>query len=119
MQNITRQDLAAWLNKAALRTAGTRANLLEAVEAGQNAETLTNLVNEIAQADGEHTAYSLAADAWDTAVDRGADPAAFVTGQITRRLLNGADDRWSGRGNDSLRAQHDGFRRGAERILGY
>lgn len=37
--------------------------------------------------------------------------------QLIKKLLRGADDSWSGRTNDVLRAEFDGFRRAADRFL--
>lgn len=36
---------------------------------------------------------------------------------LTARLLRGADDEWSGRGNDARRSRFDGFREEARKIL--
>lgn len=38
-------------------------------------------------------------------------------GELIRTLLQGSDDSWSGRGNDSKRVFFDGFRREAQEIL--
>lgn len=112
-------ELADRAEQAELRTRGTRANLAEAATAGARAETLARLANDVAEADGAHATYQLVINLWDNAERRGTSPEYAITHQLTRRLLTGAEDSWSGRGNDAKRAMHDGFRAAAERILGF
>ena len=37
---------------------------------------------------------------------------------LLTQVLNGADDTWSGRGNDGRRARYDGFRQAVREIVG-
>lgn len=79
--------------------------------------TLVTYVNALVELQGELEAYELAAQGNRYAEDEGKPVGRLVTSILTSRLLRGADDRWSGRGNDGSRALFDGFRTAAERII--
>jgi hypothetical protein len=42
---------------------------------------------------------------------------AFGMKRLTAKLLRGADDTWSGRGNDARRSEADGYRKMAEALI--
>lgn len=85
---------------------------------GYNSETLASQVNAIARAEGAFAAIERAVrfleyvERSETAVN------GTLAEVLTRGLLNGADDEWSGRTNDVKRAKHDGYRGQVERLLG-
>lgn len=64
--------------------------------------------NRMAEVEGAHKAWAIAAAILRGALDSGtvADPT-----RLWALLLDGADDTWSGRGNDVRRAYADGVRR--------
>ena len=64
--------------------------------------------NRMAEAEGAHKAWAIAAAILRGALDSGtvADPV-----RLFALLLDGPDDTWSGRGNDVRRAYADGVRR--------
>ena len=70
--------------------------------------TVAASANRMAEAEGAHKAWALAAAILRGALDAGtvADPT-----RLLALLLDGADDTWSGRGNDVRRAYADGVRR--------
>lgn len=70
---------------------------------GTSTERLACPFEHLAVLEGELKAYTVAA--------------LGGVSQVTRLLLQGADDKWSGRGNEQKRAYYDGVRRGAEKVL--
>jgi hypothetical protein len=85
-----------------------------------SADQLTREVHSIARLEGQLVAYAtyeeVFADNFENYPD---DPmhAAYRNLQaITRLLMRGADDDFSGRGNDTRRARHDGLRTAVDEI---
>ena len=70
--------------------------------------TVAASANRMAEAEGAHKAWAIAAAILRGALDAGtvADPT-----RLLALLLDGADDTWSGRNNDVRRAYADGVRR--------
>lgn len=78
---------------------------------GRGWEDLVQQVNEIAKRQGEAEAYAIYRDG--LAAEASSDS---IVRSLFARLVNGADDTWSGRSNDARRAKFDGFRRTADEI---
>ena len=91
-----------------------------------NLETLAGAVERLGAATGEVEAYYRALQAAKYAVaERNPSPAATAIAveaavklALMERMLQGADDSWSGRGNDLKRVVFDGFRRAADNLPG-
>lgn len=89
-----------------------RASLATLATEGAAIRDITHTVNEIARTEGEWTV--LATD--EKMAANGLDTAERIE-VITDLLLRGADDSWSGRGNDTQRAHYDGIRDAASTVL--
>lgn len=86
------------------------AKLAEAATDGTESRGLMSLVEAIANAEGQESTYALFSTAAAYAVKEGEDVKATVLDAALRLLEAGADDNWSGRGNDVRRARFDGVR---------
>jgi hypothetical protein len=91
-----------------------RAALTAASEDGAQATRLANQLNDLAVREGRLgvVVQVVAMDAQGCAPDT-------IRKWLTRTLLAGSDDTWSGRTNDVRRARFDGVREAASEILDY
>ena len=88
-----------------------REKLAQAAEAGMLRE-LSNAVNAVAHAEGVAEVHYLK----ERMEDNGVSPE-LIALELAGRMSNGADDGWSGRGNDVQRSRFDGFREAAQIII--
>lgn len=102
------QDLTDSMNNAATKKTARSEQLAEAATSGTESGRLTSLVNSIAEAEGEESAYGRLLMAARYATDQGTDIRAEVNRAAMNILYVGADDTSSGRGNDAKRARFDG-----------
>lgn len=72
--------------------------------------SLMALVEAIANAEGRESAYTRMKAAASYAEANGEDAKAMAQKEALGMLEQGADDEWSGRGNDVRRARFDGVR---------
>ena len=100
-----------YLSDLVRRPADIRLKIAEAATEGyQRADQLTDLVQELAGAEAisyiaaEVLNHIDAGEAYDIAM------AEMIQRQTRRMLMTGADDNWSGRGNDTRRAAFDAVR---------
>lgn len=77
------------------------------------AERIGDQLVSLAKLEGQLKVYALVDSLYAT-YER---PDAQVRGYLTQWLLQGADDTWSGRGNDLKRAHHDGVRNATREVL--
>jgi hypothetical protein len=95
--------------------------LENAVRDGQRAGSITDYLNEVAEAQGALTVVAEYEEVLDYTQDADEfDPVKAnlaVIETLTRIVLRGADDTWSGRGNDARRAYFDGVRETADDLL--
>lgn len=102
---------------------GARASLANLVTKEEmfNLSDLARLTNNVASAIGANDAWAHALlivkyyDGTTIAKDFSLIGPAILD-SLTSKLLQGADDSWSGRGNDVARSQFDGFRNAARGI---
>lgn len=85
-------------------------------------DELSNRTNALASAKGAAEAWTIVQMLLERCADIDTDLMlddvdAVIKNHLTRKLLRGADDTWSGRGNDAKRSEFDGFREAAERIM--
>lgn len=73
---------------------------------------LSNAVNNVAHWEGAHEAFFIK----ERLESRDVAPA-LIAMELAGRMGNGADDSWSGRGNDVQRSRFDGFREAAQSII--
>lgn len=92
------------------RIAEKRARLATLATDGAPTRELASAVNEIAYYEGAHTVFATV----ERMADLDADERIEI---ITDMLVRGADDTWSGRGNDTNRAHFDGVRETAALVL--
>lgn len=85
-------------------------SLAEAAASGTESRSLMSLVEGIANAEGQESTYALFVTAAEYAESQGEDVREAVRDAALRLLEAGADDEWSGRGNDARRARFDGVR---------
>lgn len=88
-----------------------REKLAQIAEAGMLAE-LGNAVNAVAYAEGVAEAHYI-----KERLEGNGKSEPIIALELAGRMSHGADDSWSGRGNDVQRAKHDGFREAAQRIV--
>lgn len=74
-------------------------------------DSLVSAVNAVAKAEGANRAWSRAAR-----MIEGGHTAAEAYESVVDLVLNGADDSWSGRGNDAKRAEFDGIREAVQNL---
>lgn len=87
-------------------------NRLAEVAAGSALRELSNAVNAVAHAEGVAEVFGLV-----ELMERNGASEVVISLELGARMGNGADDSWSGRGNDVQRAKHDGFRDAAQNII--
>lgn len=105
------EDLTKRLAKATRNLEYAHEAIAAKVAAGTDAKTLGGLVNDLARLEGE-------ANAWAHMLNA-ASHEADVTGlqvRMMEMLAQGADDSWSGRGNDVQRSRFDGLRTVADKV---
>ena len=109
------QDLIDTFARKAAFAAGTAKEIRDAINGQGTVEQMVDQVNGIAKAEGEFLVFQMAAMISDECPD-----VATVRRDVTRYLFGvlttGADDTWSGRGNDTRRAHHDGQVRACDRV---
>jgi hypothetical protein len=109
------------LDSATDALAAARADLAAKVSSGKGytAESLAENVNEIARWEGSFAAIERAVRFLDY-VDRSETPVnGTLADVLTKMVLTGADDQWSGRTNDVKRARYDGLCGQVERLLDF
>lgn len=105
------EDLHRWTAAAQHRITAERAGLT-ATAGTSNVRALTDAVNQIAYYEGQVGVYTRAAD-----VLAGSGSVQVVAMKAAHTLTFGADDEWSGRGNDARRCTADGARYATQQIV--
>lgn len=99
----------------------SRRQIAEMAEKDCTASDLGNLVNRMAAAQGAHKVWARLLSASNYLKAGGEEITKEIATQVALELLQeGADDTWSGRGNDLSRCRFDGIRdavRELERIF--
>lgn len=100
-------QIAAKTEAAAANVEAVRSEALKLAAEGTYAKAWGEFGIRLAEAEGEHFAWSRLNQMVSY------DPEAtmeMLLGLVAQILSNGADDTWSGRGNDIARARFDGIR---------
>lgn len=113
MTTTPADPIASQVISKAKATEAMVAKARDTLMSGAETETavkLTHALNELARSEGEHHYW----DAARTAVSEGYDGlealGLILDSAIERIATQGADDTWSGRGNDVRRSQFEGVR---------
>ena len=94
---------------------GSRQAITAAVTNSLRADQINKAVLDLAYAEGQQSYWALMLHVAKYVTSHGDDDVAVALQKSTLKLLTqGADDVWSGRGNDVKRAQFDGLRAAAE-----
>ena len=83
----------------------------------KSSEALFNLARTVAVAEVMRHWGQLACKIFHYAEQEGENGEELLRKEITDALVNGADDTWSGRGNDLQRVRYDALRQIAREIL--
>ena len=111
--NIKRVTAQTTDEQILVQTGRVRAQIAAlAAEGKGSAEDFAGLTNALAEAEGHAFACGIVRDALI-----GEATPEQVMASLTKRLLNGADDGWSGRKNDARRAWFDGYRAAVNEYL--
>jgi len=94
-----------------------RATIAKAAADPHTADYLNDLVIKLAEAEGSTTAIIRVQRALQYQANHPENGDVDWQQDLVDLILNGADDSWSGRGNDVKRAQFDGLRKQARRLL--
>lgn len=110
------ETIAKNLETANRDVAGCRQLLADRVTEGRRAEDLTTALNGLAQAEGAQRLWARLNQAVENP-SRGEEFNETVALRLVAGMLaQGADDSWSGRGNDVNRAHFDGIRSAAQKV---
>lgn len=108
------ETIASKLEAAISSAAYYKEALIEQATAGKSAANLNNVIHAIAKAEGEERIWARLSQA---ATYHGEEFTPEIANRETLEILaQGADDEWSGRGNDLQRSRFDGVRKAAAEV---
>jgi hypothetical protein len=97
--------------------AGCRAVVAERVTAGHNADSIGKALQSLAEAEGTFDFWSRLSDRVENFASNGKEFTKTDAMKYAMDVLaRGADDTWSGRGNDVNRSRFDGVRNAAQNL---
>lgn len=117
MTRTPAETFARHYDSAAAEADSWRASVAQAATEGQPASEIVNKLNKLAEAEGSRDMwYRLQRAATHTSVNGDEFTEDMANRVVLGFLANGADDSWSGRGNDVRRAYFDGIREASRKI---